>query len=377
MAPENVTLATPPAEEIATLKTQFLASLNHEVRTPLTGIVGMTDLLLETALSQEQREYVDAARHCAGDLLAIFNKTLEFSDLSSGRVILERHEFHLPEVLRNAVSAHVPAARDKGLKLSCRLPLNLPETAVGDAVRLGQLVFYMVENAVKFTERGKVQVLVAAHVKDARLQLNIKVQDTGIGIAPDKLEMVFESFRQLDGGLARAYGGLGLGLPLVQKLTLLMGGHVSVESQPGVGSEFSVTIPLEQAGGLKARGSNPQRRILLVEDDEVACKVVSHILKRAGYALQRASSGLEAIQTASANRYDLILMDLQMPGMDGLKTTARIRDLPEYASTPIVALTVNVTAEHRRMCFASGMQAFVPKPVQAEELLSVLKSLLP
>ncbi|RPI16471.1 MAG: hypothetical protein EHM65_03560 [Acidobacteriales bacterium] len=245
MAPENVTLTTPPEEELASLKTQFLASLNHEVRTPLTGIVGMTELLLETSLSQEQKEYVDAARHCAGDLLALFNKTLEFSDLASGRVILERHEFHLPEVLRSAVLAHVLAARDKGLKLSCRLPPNLPATAIGDAVRLGQLVFHMVENAVKFTERGKVQVLVEAPFKDAGLQLNIKVRDTGIGIAPDKLEMVFESFRQLDGGLARAYGGLGLGLPLAQKLTLLMGGHVSVESEPGVGSEFSVTIPLE------------------------------------------------------------------------------------------------------------------------------------
>jgi two-component system, sensor histidine kinase and response regulator len=245
MAPENITLATPPEEELATLKTQFLASLNHEVRTPLTGIVGMTDLLLETALSQEQKEYVDAARHCAGDLLALFNKTLDFSDLSSGRVILERHEFHLPEALRNAVSAHVPAAREKGLKLACRLAPDLPETAIGDAVRLGQLVFHMVENAVKFTERGKVEVLAVSQVKDAGLQLNIKVRDTGIGIAPDQLEMVFESFRQLDGGLGRAYGGLGLGLPLVQKLTLLMGGQVLVESEPGIGSEFSVTIPLE------------------------------------------------------------------------------------------------------------------------------------
>ena len=379
MASETVTVAAEAEDSLSSLKTQFLASLNHEVRTPLTGILGMIDLLLETPLDDEQKDYVTTVRLCADDLLALFNKTLEFSDLSSGRCELTRQEFHLPETLRNAVMEHAENARGKQIKLVCRLAPDLPEVAVGDAVRLRQVVSYVVENGVKFTEQGKVEVLGTGRFDDGRFVLKLKVTDTGIGIPADKLLAVFESFRQLDSGLARSYPGLGLGLPLVQKVTMLMGGDLAVESEPGRGSVFSVTIPLELAGGATPTPDSAelapvpsQRQILLVEDNEVARRVVTHILSRGDYAACCASSGEEAIEAASRRQFDLVLMDLQMPGMDGFQTTAKLRDLPGYATTPIIALTANVTEEHRRMSLNAGMQAFVPKPVQPEELLDAV-----
>jgi CheY-like chemotaxis protein len=389
MASKTLTVGTEADDQLAGLKTQFLASLNHEVRTPLTGILGMTDLLLETPLDEEQKDYLATVRICADDLLALFNKTLEFSDLSSGRFELTHQEFHLAETLRSAVLAHAQDARAKGLKLTCRLSPDLPEVAIGDALRLKQMLSHVVENAVKFTEVGKVEVIGTGCLKHGKLELMLRVCDTGIGIPAEKQAAVFESFRQLDSGLARAYSGLGLGLPLVHKLSVLMGGEVTVESEPCRGSVFSVILPLEVAAAESAivpcSGANgaagpascaKQRRILLVEDNEVAQRVVTHVLKRGDYFVYCASSGAEAIETASGQTYDAILMDLQMPGLDGFQTTAGIRALPGYEATPIIALTANVTEDHRRLCFIHGMQGFVPKPVQSEQLLSSLAQFL-
>lgn len=238
----------PPVEqhdELASLKTQFLGSLNHEVRTPLTGILGMTDLLLETRLDSEQKDYVASIRTCADELLVLFDKTLEYSDLSSGRPVLARREFHLPESLRGAVHEHLPNARAKGLRLVCRMAPGLPEVAIGDAARLQRLLTHLVENAVKFTDFGRVEVSAAGRGNDRGFELRLDVCDTGIGIAPERLPLVFEAFRQLDSGPARGHNGLGLGLSLVQKLTALMGGTLTVDSTPGRGSVFTATIPLE------------------------------------------------------------------------------------------------------------------------------------
>jgi len=238
-------LLSGPEDELSDLKTQFLGSLNHEVRTPLTGILGMTDLLLETPLDPEQKDYVSSIRTCADELLVLFDKILEFSDLASGRAVLARGEFHLPESLRGAVRTHLTSARAKGLGLVCRLAPGLPEVAIGDAARLQRLLAHMVENAVKFTEYGKVEVNATGQIAGGRLDLRLEVCDTGIGISPEKLPLLFETFRQLDSGPARGYNGLGLGLSLVQQLTALMGGSLAVDSTPGRGSVFSVTVPLE------------------------------------------------------------------------------------------------------------------------------------
>ena len=387
MATETEPALLKSDDEFAGLKTQFLASLNHEVRTPLTGILGMTDLLQETALDEEQKEYVATVRVCADDLLALFNKTLEFSDLSSGRVVLERQELHLRESLRGVISTHLSSARAKGLTLRYHLASDLPEVVVGDAGRLQQVLFHLLDNAVKFTERGKVEVSASGKVVDGKLALRLVVRDTGIGIPPDKLLAVFESFRQLDSGLARSYPGLGLGLSLVQKLTALMGGNLSVESDMGHGTVFSLTLPLEVPPGAVTKPGSAttlssesharrDRRVLLVEDNDAAQKIVTHILNRAGYEVTCTANGPEAVKAASRDPYDLVLMDLQMPEMDGFEASARIRDLEGCHSTPIIAITANVTEDHRRLCFASGMQGFVAKPVQAEQLLEALSAVL-
>ncbi len=237
-----------PAEALGSLKTHFLASLNHEIRTPLTGILGMTDLLLETRLDEEQQQYLATVRLCAEDLLSVLNKTLEYSDLAAGQARLVRDEFRLAELVRGAVSSYSAKAWKKGLRLSCRLAPGLPGIVIGDADRLRQVLCHLVDNAIKFTERGRVDVDAAGLSEDERFQLVLSVHDTGIGIPHDMLTRVFDPFTQLNGGLARTHTGLGLGLSLVQKLVTLMGGKISVESQVSRGSAFSVTIPLELPG---------------------------------------------------------------------------------------------------------------------------------
>jgi CheY-like chemotaxis protein len=366
---------------LGSLKTHFLASLNHEIRTPLTGILGMTELLLETQLDEEQKQYLATVRLCAEDLLSLLNKTLEFSNLASGHLTLVQEEFNLPEAVKSAVSAYSSKAWTKGLKLVCRVAPDLPQVAIGDALRLRQVLSHIMDNAIKFTERGRVEVSATGLLEDGKFHLALKIRDTGIGIPSDKLVTVFESFRQLDSGLARAYTGLGLGLSLAQRLVALMGGNLSVESEPGQGSTFTVAIPLELPGEgaaepPRARTGKDRRRLLVVEDNSVAQRVVTHILSRGNYEVRCVSTGPEAIEMASASAFDLILVDIQMPGMDGFETTARIRRLEGYASVPIVALTANYTDEFRNLSLKNGMASFISKPVQSEELLEAISRIL-
>lgn len=373
-----------PLEDVTNLKVRFLAVLNHEIRTPLSGIMGMTDLLLETRLDDEQKEYVSAARACAETLFEVLNATLEYSALSSGKVRLEESEFHIAEVVGAAVAEHQFKAESKGLRLYSTVEPGVPDIVIGDALRLRQILSHLVSNGIKFTPQGDVEVRASVMtINEGKVRLRFHIRDTGIGIAADQLAHIFDSFRQLDSGLSRAYSGLGLGLALVEKLATLMNGRIWAESSVGMGTTFYIDVPF-QVTDMHLQSTHPgdaidaadTARILLVEDNEVAQRIFSHVLRRGKYLVECASSGPDAVRAARGRRYDLILMDLQMPGVNGLEATKTIRQIPGYESTPIIALTANSAEEHRRMALECGMQGFLIKPIPSDELLSSVAQFL-
>jgi len=370
-------------DELSELKDHFLASLNHEIRTPLSGILGMADLLLETSLTDEQKDYVGATRLCAENLLEILNSTLEFSALSANHIQLEETEFAIREMLEGVASEFQFRAESKALTLRCSFDSALPDAVLGDALRLRRLLWHLLANAVKFTRQGEIVVEASVNRSNqsgrGRIHVSIAVHDTGIGIAADQLNTIFESFRQLETGLARNYAGLGLGLAVSQKLAVLLHGGITVKSEVGKGSSFTVTVPLrltdpaaKEAQDLKSRG-----RILVVDDNSVAQTIASKVLVRNGYEVEIAGDGLAAVQKASGSKFDLILMDLQMPGMDGFETLKNLRSLPDYWDTPVLALTANCSSDYREMCLRHGMGGFLSKPVQSRELVQAVEKYLP
>ena len=363
-------------DELSELKGQFLASLNHEIRTPLSGILGMSDLLLETPLTEEQKEYVDATRLCAENLLEILNATLEYSALSANHIHLEEEEYPLLETLEGVVAQFAFKAKAKGLELRHSFDRNLPEAVIGDALRLRQLVWHLVANAVKFTNKGEVEIRASASQTDrGRGEVSIQVSDTGIGIPASHLSTIFESFRQLETGLSRNYPGLGLGLAVAQKLAILLDGELSVQSEPGKGSTFSLRLPVRLPVETQLRPVLQRVRghLLVVDDDSVAQTIASHVLRRHDYDVECVCNGPAAIDKVSRTTFDLILMDLQMPGMDGFQTAKYIRAMPAYAETPIIAVTANCSSDYRDRCMQTGMQGFLAKPVQSRELVKAVE----
>ena len=360
------------SDELNELKGQFLASLNHEIRTPLSGILGMADLLLETELTEEQKEYVGSARLCAENLLEMLSVTLEFSALSANQVTLEETEFRVRDMLKSLAAELLPKAEAKGLRLQTACEESVPEVVLGDELRLHHLLGHLANNAIKFTTHGEVELRASATTKNRECALRLQVRDTGIGIAPEKLASIFESFRQLESGLARSYPGLGLGLAIAEKLTSLMHGELLVESEPGAGSIFTVKIPVR----LAKAPAREDYRILLVDDNSVAQTVASHMLRRQAFHVDCVGSGMAALEAAGHAHYDLILMDLQMPGMDGFETVRRLRSIRGYQRTPIVALTANCSTEFQAACGKQGMQAFLAKPVRSPELLKTVEEQL-
>ena len=366
-------------DELSELKGQFLTSLNHEIRTPLSGILGMTDLLLETALSEEQKDYVGATRLCAENLLEILNVTLEFSALSANHMHLEEAEFSLRETLAGLISEFSFKAESKDVRLRHNFDRTLPSAVVGDALRLRQLIWHLLGNAVKFTQRGEVEVSASASRRgNAEVDITIAVRDTGIGIRPEQVGSIFESFRQLETGLARNYPGLGLGLAVAQKLAVLLGGAIKVESELGRGSIFTVQLPLRLPADFTGRLEPDalRGRVLVVDDDVISRTIVSHVLGRRALDVVCVNDGPAAIKAASQSRYDLILMDLQMPGMDGFQTARRLRALPNHSDTPILAVTANCSSDYRDLCIEQGMQGFLSKPVQSSELVQTVEKYL-
>jgi CheY-like chemotaxis protein len=368
------------AEPLQSLQNQFLASLNHEIRTPLSGIIGMTDLLLETRLDPLQQEYLNTTRVCAEELLELFNAVLEHSALAAGSLALAESEFNLTEMLKGVLAQESLKAQAKHLRLIANLECNLPALAVGDGPRLRQILRHLIGNAIKFTPQGEVEVTVMGGPPAAgRFLLSVLIRDTGIGISPEHLRMLFQPFWRVENGLARKHSGLGLGLAVVDGLLRLMQGEITVNSQPGQGSVVALQVPLRipaevpspsPAAGISS--SSRPHRILLVDDNPVSQQIASHILLRGPYQLQQVSSGPEALEAVLQAHFDLILMDLQMPGMDGLETMQRIRDLPGYSQVPFIALTAYSDDDWRARCRQLGMQTFLSKPVMADELLAAV-----
>jgi len=369
--------------ELEQLKGTFLASLNHEIRTPLAGIMGMADLLLETNLDEEQREYVNATRLCAESLFEMLNATLEYSALEGGQFTLDVGEFSVREMLDAAIAQQLTKAQAKNLPLTLTLDATLPETMVGDGPRLRELLSHLIANAIKFTHSGRVDVIVrmgeaTSGTPGSKKWLVMEVRDTGIGIPPEQLATIFESFQQGERGLSRGYPGLGLGLALSRKLATVMGGEISAESVHGSGSKFTVRVPFGRPASEKAErnaalGSTQTGPLILaVDDNQVGLTILRHALHRHGMNVDCASSAMEALDAASRRRYDLVLMDLQMPEMDGLTAAVELRKIPQYEKVPILALTANFSDEVREQCLAHGMQAYLAKPVEAGDLLAAI-----
>lgn len=337
----------------------------------------MTDLLLETPLSEDQREYVGAARLCAENLLEILNVTLEYSALASDQVVLEEADFSIRDTIQGVVGEFSAKAEAKGLHLTHALDASLPEMVAGDAPRLRQILWHLVANGVKFTREGQVKVSASAAMgPDRRAQVTIRVEDTGIGIAPHQLAEIFESFRQLERGLSRNHGGLGLGLAVARRLISLIGGTVSVDSQLGRGSVFTVNLPFKlpvDAGAAIADVKKSRGRVLVVDDNAIAQTIACHALRRQAYEVECAGDGPQALETASRSQFDVILMDLQMPGWDGFETVEQIRRLPGYRDTPIIAVTANCSDDYRAKSVKCGMQDFLAKPVRTRDLVQTVE----
>jgi CheY-like chemotaxis protein len=378
----------PPLDDgLAELKSLFLASLNHEIRTPLSGIVGLMSLLAETELDQEQSEYVAAAQKCAAQLMETLNLVLDYSALASGHRPLTKSEFSPERILETVAADALIRSREKGLQFLYHIEDELPETAVGDPLALREILTQLLRNAVKFTSSGQVQLRAKSLRADPlSIRLVVEVSDTGQGIPPAKLESIFQAFQQGSSGLGRSHTGLGLGLALSHLLCAKMHGEITVSSELGKGSRFTVSLPFwlpvvhREESAVKTANldySAGKPRILFVDDNSVARQVVAHSLTRAGYAVECAASAEEGLAVAAATRFDLILMDLQMPGTDGLTAARMIRELQGYDEIPILALSANYSEEAKVESLRAGMQGFLAKPIERAELVAAIREFLP
>lgn len=374
------------AEAASRAKSAFLSNMSHEIRTPMNGILGTAHLMRRQGVTPAQAKQLDTIEACGRHLLGVINSILDISKIEAGRFDLEHQDFSIAELVQDVVPVINASAHAKGLQLSIQITA-LPESVRGDRARLAQALVNYLANAIKFTERGKIALRGSKLEETANgYLLRFEVADTGIGISPAEQALLFEPFSQADSSTTRRFGGSGLGLAITRQIARLMGGDAGVDSTPGEGSVFWFTAWLGKGEGRPSasaaialasdeetlRRDHGGKRILLVEDEPINREIAQMLLEDVGLVVETAEDGLAALQLAEKSDYALILMDMQMPKMDGIEATKAIRQLPGHQATPILALTANAFASECERCLSAGMNDFITKPVDPARLSRIL-----